>query len=758
VSRIAIESMGSAGAACPSTHTRSRAIGRAQPCLENVVKTEIEPVTREPRPVGIVERIGLLSFRRRGLVLMLWPVLLVALFGLSSMVGEEFRQTFALPGSETEAAAQRLADAGFEGRGGQQGMLVVRSDTGVDSAAVRGSLEGFLQALSEVDGLVVSSHLDAPAGAQVSEDGSIAYSFLDFGDVSFTDAQSSADEVVALAARQSFPAELQVEFAGDMFAEEVEFSTEAVGLLAAALILLIAFGSVLAMGLPIATALVGIGCGVAMVTIATAWIDIPPFAPGTVAMIGIGVGIDYALFIVTRYREELATGLSPEQAVGRTMATAGKSTVFAGATVVTSLLGLLVIGLDDVRSLALAAGAGVLFVMAASVTLLPALLGVVGRRIDRLGLPYRLRRAPADITRSPWYRWSRVLQRRPALTATAAVLVLLVLAAPVTGMRLGLTDASVRPETDTTRVAHDLINEGFGPGATAPLLLALSLPEGAADPESIVDGLVTTLADVEGVALAVPAPGATVTGAMVIVLPDTPVSDPATGELVQALRSDVLPATLAGTGADALVGGRAAAAVDFADHNAAVLPWFIGVVLTLAFLLLVVLFRSLFVPLKAIVVNLLSVGAAYGAVVAVFQWGWLGDVFRLGEPGPIEAWVPMILFAIVFGLSIDYEVFLLSRIRERFNATGDNSRAIAEGLARSARLIAAAAAIMVCVFAVFAFSADRPLQMLGLGLAVGIAVDATVVRLLLVPAMMELLGDRNWWLPGWLDRLLPARR
>jgi putative drug exporter of the RND superfamily len=290
------------------------------------------------------------------------------------------------------------------------------------------------------------------------------------------------------------------------------------------------------------------------------------------------------LFIVTRYREEMAAGLSPEEAVGRTMATAGKSTVFAGATVVTSLLGLLVIGLDDVRSLALAAGAGVLFVMAASVTLLPALLGVVGRHIDRLGLPYRRRGAPTDITRSPWYRWSRLLQRRPALTATAAVLVLLVLAAPVTDLRLGLNDASVRPETDTTRVAHDLISEGFGPGATAPLLLALSLPEGIADPERIVDGLVAKLTDVEGVALAVPVPGGTATGAMVTVLPETSVSDPETGELVQALRSDILPAALAGTGADALVGGRAAAAVDFADHNAAVLPWFIGVVLGLAFL------------------------------------------------------------------------------------------------------------------------------------------------------------------------------
>jgi putative drug exporter of the RND superfamily len=707
------------------------------------------------RPRGTA-RLALASFRRRRLVLLIWPLVLVALFAAANSIGGDFRQNFGLPGSESQATADRLAETGFEVSGGAEGQVVVAAED-VRADAVAEPFQRVLDRIpAVVDGVTVRGPYEDPTGRQISSDGTIAYATVDLGDATFSEVQARAVEVVeVVSAEPGWPADVQVEFGG-LAVEDPEFGSEAVGLVAAIVILLLAFGSLLAMGLPIATALIGIGCGVAIVTAATRWIDIPDFGPATVAMLGLGVGIDYALFIVTRYREELADGAGLEQALVRTMSTAGRSVVFAGTTVVTSLLGLLVVGLDDVRSLALAAAAGVGFVMAASLTLLPALLGFVGNNIDRFGLPHRARLASGPVERSVFFRWSRLLQARPVAVTVSALAILVLLAAPVTQLRLGLTDASTRPVTDTTRRAHDLLVDGFGAGTTAPLILATALPS---DPEArteALDALETTLGTDAGVeAISPPLLSDDGDTALHIVVPTTGSQDEATAELVRRLRSDTLQSELDGTGTDVLIGGVAAATIDFAAHNARVLPWFIAVVLLLSFVVLMVLFRSILVPLKAVLVNLLSVGAAYGVVVAVFQWGWAGELFRLGEPGPIEAWVPMMLFAIVFGLSIDYEVFLLSRIKERFQLTGDNTTAVADGLARSARLIAAAAAIMVCVFGAFAFSADRGLQMLGLGLAVAIAVDATLVRLVLVPATMELLGNRNWWLPAWLGRLLP---
>jgi putative drug exporter of the RND superfamily len=703
----------------------------------------------EPMRPAMIERIGRWCYRRRLLTVALSFGVLGGLWALAAPLGGEFVQSASLPGTESQLAADRLADAGFDVHGAQGGLLVVHAPEGVREPAIEQHIADLIERISAtVDGVSVLDPFEARGGGFVSLDGQVAIAPIDFGSSSLDATTVAATEILQLRDDLGLPGGAVVELGGVAFAAEPDFASTGIGLLAAAVILFLAFGSLIAMGLPIATALLAVGCGMAVVQLAARVIDTPPFAPAAVAMIALGAGINYALFIVTRYREELATGLSPRDAVGRAAATAGRAAVFAGATVITSLLCLLIIGIADVRSLAASIIAAVLFVMLGSITLLPALLGFVGDRIDRVGLANRHRTVLTDVSASRWYRWARRVQRRPALAAAASLAFLLVVAAPALQMQLGMADATTRTEEDTTRRAHELVADHVSPGANGPLLLAVALPDDT-DP----DGPLTTLSDllashatVDAVLPAVLSDDQTT--ALVQVIPSTGPQAVETVALVEELRTTVLPRYEQDSGADVLVSGVVAAGVDFARINATMLPWFITAVLLASFVLLAVIFRSILVPAKAVLVNLLSVGTAYGVIVAVFQWGWFGGLLGLGGPGPIEPWVPMMLFAITFGLSIDYEVFLLSRIRERFDATGDNSEAVAYGLARSARLIFAAAAIMVCVFGAFALLAARELQMLGLGLAVAIAVDATVVRLVAVPATMELLGDRNWWLPG----------
>ncbi len=704
----------------------------------------------------MIEHIARFCARRRWSVVVAWLVLLVVVSGLASVRGGEPRSDFSLPGSETQATADLLAEGGFGGRGGIVGQLVFAAPD-VTDADVRRAVSELVGAVDgQVEAVTVTDPSAAPGA--IAPDGSVAIALVEFGDVLVSDAVAVAEEVRAVGdAFTGLPEGVVLEYGGDVFWEEVEFSSEAVGLLAAVVILLFAFGSVLAMGLPIATALLGIGCGMAIVGLAANVIDVPEFAPAAVAMVGIGVGIDYALMIVTRYREELAGGFDVPTAIVRSLTTAGRAVFFAGTTVVVSMAALFAIGVSATRSLALSIMAGVAMVLLASLTLLPALLAIVGNRIDRL----RVRRHPmgAGSAGSFWYRWSAAVQRRPAAVALVGLVVLSVLAAPTLSMRLGFGDAGNRPETDTARRAHDLVAEGFGPGANAPLVVGLD-PGG--DP-AVAQRFVDAALDDPGVARVGPptaAPGAAPDGGgqsatfgrpdvmFVEIVPTTGPQDEETSELVHRLRDDVVPAVTEGTDAVILVGGATAAVVDFADDQARRLPLFMGAVLAAAFVLLMFVYRSLLVPLKAVVMNLVSIGAAYGVLVAVFQWGWGAGLLGLGEPGPIDAWVPMMLFAIVFGLSMDYEVFLLSRIREHYLRSGDNSGAVADGLARTARLITAAAAVMVFVFGSFVLSADRSLQLFGFGLAVAVLIDATVVRLLLVPATMELLGDRNWWFPG----------
>jgi putative drug exporter of the RND superfamily len=701
----------------------------------------------------MLPRLARLMYRRRRWVLGGWIVLLIATFMLASGLDGAFKTEFKLPGTESQAAFDLLEKSSFRNRQ-VQAQVVFDADQGVDDPAVQQAMEGlFAEVEEKIPDVAVASPYGADGARQISRNGEIAYAQLNFADRSAEEFTADGKEIKKFAEDIAVPG-LRVEFGGDIFADpEIGGASEAIGLLAAMVILLVAFGSVLAMGLPIGTALFGIGTGIAIVLSVRTVVDMPDFTTAAVAMVGLGVGIDYALFIVTRYRENLAAGADPERSVVHAIDTAGRAVLFAGTTVVISVLGLLLMKTSIMRGVAIGISIGVLTTMLASVTLLPALLGFVGRKIDKFGLPHR-KRPEGDIKESAWTRWSHVIQRRPWPAAILGLVFLLLLSVPLLSMRLGFTDAGNRPDSDTTRRAYDLVADGFGAGFNGPLLLAAETPNGQADLD-VLNELTAKLNETKGVAFATP-PQANPEGT-VAVLQVFPTTDPqaeATADLVNRLRDDVVPSVTRGA-VDVKVGGLTAAADDFAAYTADRLPIFVGAVLVLSFLLLMLVFRSILVPLKAVIMNLLSIGAAYGVVVAVFQWGWGASLIGVGREAPVEAWAPVFIFAVVFGLSMDYEVFLLSRIREEYDRTGDNASAVADGLALTARVITAAALIMFFVFGSFVLGPEVALKLMGLGLAVAVLIDATVVRMVLVPATMELLGDWNWWLPKWLDRILP---
>ena len=590
----------------------------------------------------------------------------------------------------------------------------------------------------------------SPAGShQISRDGHIAYVQVVFDQQAGDLPSAAIKKVVSVA--QSFGAPgYHVALGGQaisLVASPAPGPAEGIGILAAIIIMLLAFGSVVAMGLPIITAVFGIAVAFAVLDLLSHVITTPTFAPEMMAMIGLGVGIDYALFIVTRYRQGLAEGRDPREAAAVSLATSGRSVVFAGTTVILSLLGLFILQLPFMRGLAVGAIAAVVLVMLSAITLLPAMLGFSGRAIDRLHVPGLLQNAAEPSPRGFWYRWSRTVQRRPVVAGLAALTCLVVLAIPFFSMRLAFTDAGNDPATSTTRQAFDALATGFGPGFNGPLIIAATVPAGG---QAAVGTLQGRIAATPGVALAAP-PQFSGSGrdAVIIAFPTTAPQAAATETLVQTLRHQVIPAATAGTGVVAQVGGETAGSVDASSYLSARLVWVIAVVLLLAFLLLMAVFRSVAIPVKAVVVNMLSVGAAYGVIVAVFQWGWLGGVIGIGSTGPIDPWIPLMMFTILFGLSMDYEVFLLSRIREEWRRTKDNSTAVADGLAKTARVITAAAAIMICVFGSFVIGDPlHVLKVFGLGLAVAILIDATLVRMVLVPSIMELLGTANWWMPS----------
>ena len=518
--------------------------------------------------------------------------------------------------------------------------------------------------------------------------------------------------------------------------------------------MLITFGSVVAMGLPLITALFGLGIAMALGEVLRRFVDVPEWAPYTAAMVGVGVGIDYALLIVTRFRSSLAGGQDPRGATQTAMSTAGRSVLFAGTTVVISMLGILLMGQPAMNGFAFTVVLAVLVVMAATMTLLPAILGFAGRNIERLHVPF-VSRSVRSYDASRWYRWSRFIQRRPWWAAIGSLAVLVALAAPFLGIRFGFPDAGNDSPTLTTRQAYDLLADGFGPGYAAPMLLTVQGPSGS-DLLGAADSLGTALTSVDGVAYVGPATlnpaGDT---ALLTLTATTSPQDADTQNLVKVLRDDAIPAATIDTGLTVDLGGVVPANVDTTQGVASRLPLFFGGVLLTSFVLLMMVFRSVLVPVKAVVMNLLASAAAFGVLALAVSGGRLGDLVGIPESTPVPIQLPIGIFAILFGLSMDYEVFLLSRIKEEYDRTGDNATAVADGLAKSARVITAGAAIMVTVFVSFVLGHDVMAKMFGIGLAAAVLIDATVIRMVLVPATMELLGDRNWWLPSWLDRLLP---
>ena len=697
-------------------------------------------------------------YDHRRAVLLVWILLLIGVTAVSQLVGTRFQNNFTAGNTPSQQAANIL-DSRFPTRSGDTADVVFHTSAPITSAANRAAIDGVVRRLRPLAHVVTVTSPFSPAGAhQVARDGHIAYAVVQF-DTTTDLLPDRFVKAVITTAEAADHRGFSVALGGDPISAVVTAApglSEGIGVTAAVLIMLLAFGSVVAMGLPIITALFGLGMGIALLELVTHLLVVPTFAPEMAAMIGIGVGIDYALFIATRYRQGIFEGRGPREAVIVSIMTAGRSVLFAGGTVVISLFGLFLIGQAYMIGLASACIAAVLMVLLAALSLLPALLGFAGEAIDRLHLPGLLQSGGPPPAGGFWYRWSRLIQRRAWVTGTAAVLVLIVLAIPLFSMRLALTDAGNDPPSLTTRQAYDLLAQGFGPGFNGPLVVAVAMPGPAAS--ATVDHLRSAIAGTQGVAyVAPPQFNAHKTGAVLVAYPTTSPQAASTERLVRTLRADVIPPVVGRTGIDAQVGGETAGSIDAASFLGGRLPVVIAAVLALAFLFLMAVFRSVVLPLKAVVMNLLSVGAAYGVMVAVFEWGWLGGLIGIGRTGPIDPWIPVTMFTILFGLSMDYEVFLLSRMREEWVRTADNSLAVVNGLAVTGRIITAAAAIMFCVFG--SFVVNDPLHILkvfGLGLAVAVAVDVTLVRMVLVPSLMELLGPRNWWMPTWLARVVPT--
>jgi RND superfamily putative drug exporter len=765
-----------------------------------------------PGSGSVLGRLGGWCFDHGKATVALWVIVLIAVFASAAAIGPAFESESGAPGSDSEAGFAVLEQHFPElGTGGQSGTIVFRATHGVDDAAVVAAMENLFARVNagfpdengvpRAPGGTVVSPYAAGGEGQIASEGSLA------GKLAFAQVHLGADvddtesaQIGKFITDEAPSVEgLEVLAGGQSFAKIEAPQTELIGIAFAIAVLIIAFGSVLAMGLPIAVALGGVGIGMGLIVLLTRVATVPEDTMVLGMMVGLGVGIDYALFIVTRYRETVRIGYPPKDSLVIAMSTAGRAVCLAGATVVVSMLGLLIVGLGMLSGMGLGVSATVFATMLTSVTLLPALIGMTAQRLEvtrwrgliaaastavavfGLGTSFTpltivgvfvavavlaashfipqlrrevLHRAVKPVERTMSYRWSRTVQRRPWVWGTAAAAVLLVLAASVLGMRLGWTDEGNSPKASDTRQAYDLLAEGFGEGINGPFIVSVATRPGAGA-ESI-EKLHAALTSTPGVA-AVPAPvanDATNPNAYVMTLiPTTAPQDKATTDLVHTLR-DGAAAAAAADGLDVHITGGAAVNIDVVDYLGERIPLFFVAVLGMSFLMLMVMFRSVLVPLKAVVMNMLSIAATYGVVVMIFQWGWGSALFGI-DAGPINPFIPLMLFAIVFGLSMDYEVFMLSRIREEYDRTGDASTSVADGLTSTARVITAAAAIMVVVFGSFVFEEIREVKAFGFGLALAVFLDATLVRMVLVPATMALLGDRNWWMPRWLDRLVP---
>jgi RND superfamily putative drug exporter len=709
---------------------------------------------------NLLYRLGRVCTRHRWRVVFAWLFVVVALLVIGKASGGAFVDKFTVPGAESQKATDLLVET-FPTQAGGSIQVVFHSETGTfadESAKV---------AVDEsVARLGVLPNAVAPAAAltmEYSEDNTTALATVQF-DKEVRQLPGDTYSNVNEATAPAVDAGIQVEFGGELtqFVEQPSPSgSEVIGLFAAMVILLFAFGSIIAMGLPIAMALFGLGAGLALVLFISAFIDMPSTVEVMASMIGLGVGIDYALFIITRHRAGLHRGLTVEDASGRAIATAGQAVVIAGGTVVIAICGLAVAGIPIITFMGLGAAVVVAVMVISSLTLLPALMGFAGHNIDRFGIPGMKSVSEAatlddDGNYHGWAKWAHHVSRHPVVYLLAGLSVVVLMAVPLFDLRLGQTDGSQNPTSSTLRRSYDLLTSGFGPGFNGPLLLAIDADGANVDAEEMLSQVQSAIAQDPGVAeVARAVVGPTGQTGVIQVIPMTAPQDEATSALVDHLRTTVVPSVTTQTGGAVYIGGQTAVFIDLGSRVGERLPYFIGCVVALSFLLLMIVFRSLLVPLKAAIMNLLSIGAAYGVIVAVFQWGWGASLFGVDQSLPIVSFIPMFMFAILFGLSMDYEVFILSRIREEYNHSGDNTESVIVGITTTARVITSAALIMISVFISFVFGGDPTIKMLGLGLSTAVFVDATIIRMVLVPSSMRLMGNANWWLPKWLNRIIP---
>ncbi|MFJ6557328.1 MMPL family transporter [Streptomyces luteogriseus] len=697
--------------------------------------------------------------QRRLLSVLLWLLAFAGVAAGAAVAGTTYSNDYQVPGTESGRATELLHE-GFPQLGGDSDTVVWHTTSGsVRAADVEQTMSRTLDRIENLPGVAsVTGPYDGPGTGRVSEDGRTAYASVTFDEQAEDIAKGEAQAVVDTA-KSAETDGLQVELGGSAVALTESSGghvAEIVGVIVAAVVLFLAFGSLAASLLPIATALVGVGTAYAGIVLLGHAMTVADFAPMLGMLIGLGVGIDYALFIVTRHRRGLKRGLSVTEAATNAVATTGRAVVFAGATVCIALLGMLILQLSFLNGVAIAASLTVILTVAASVTLLPALLSFIGMR----ALSRRERRRLAEHGPEPEVptgfaaRWSAFVERHPKLLGAVALVVMAVLALPTFSLHLGTSDQGNGPKTATTRQAYDLLADGFGPGVNGPLTLVTKVD--GADDKLALDNLDGTLRATDGVASVTPVTfdsgGHT---AYLTVVPESSPQSQRTSDLVDRLRGEVLPRAESGTSLDVQVGGMTAGYDDFADVIVSKLPVFVGVVIGLGCLLLLLAFRSIGIPLKAAAMNVAAVASAFGVVVAIFQWGWGSELLGLGSAGPIEPFLPVIMVSVLFGLSMDYQVFLVSRMYEEWLETGDNRRAVRVGLAETSRVINSAAVIMISVFLAFVLSGDRVIAMFGIALAAAVALDAFVLRTLLVPALMHLLGGANWWLPRWLDKRMP---
>jgi RND superfamily putative drug exporter len=697
-------------------------------------------------------RLADIAYRRRGRVVLLWVVAMVVIIGVGSSLAGDFNANYDTPGSESKAASD-ITKQRFGGYSGQEINVVAKDPAGfANEAAAAQRLQPFFTQAEKVE------HIAGHTSIRLSANRQIATTTLPMTVPGWDFTKDQGTQLIN-AAEDNDGNGLELKLGGDpIYAAQSQSSPEGYGFLGAAIVLLIAFGSIVAAGLPLGVALVGLGISSAgLIPLLANVIDVPDWTTAVSGLIGIGVGIDYSLLVLTRFRSALRDGKDRHDAVVEAVTTAGRSVLIAGCTVVIAVLGLMLTGLSYMYGVAIATSLAVLTVMFASITLLPAFLSYLGPRVDNLRIPFlgRALRPDRQTTgESPAARWSHMVQRRPWPAAIIALAILLALAAPALGMRLGFPDAGNDPPDTMTRQAYDLNTEGFGQGSNGPVVVSATL-SGPSD-KATIDQLANRIRADQDVKF-VPPPRFNSAGdaAIITVIPKSSPQDQATEDLVHRLRDDTVPTAVGSSGADVKIGGVTAALEDQSTYMTDRMPLFIAGVVGLSFLLLLVAFHSPLISLKAGVMNLLSVSAAYGVMTLAANGGGLSNLIGIDHEVPVAPFMPVMMFAILFGLSMDYEVFLISRIREEYLKDGNTSRAIADGLAKTARVITAAAAIMVVVFLSFVTSNEVFLKLFGIGLASAVFLDATIVRLVLVPAVMQLLGKWNWWIPSWLERRLP---